>query len=61
MAIEFLRVWADLLQQGALAVLRTGLTPAAMAALSLSEFGAQVRAHRAGHRIRLLLCQVDIA
>jgi hypothetical protein len=26
-AIEFLRVWADLLQQGALAVLRTGLTP----------------------------------
>ena len=48
---EFLRVWADLLQPGALAVLRTGLTPAAMAALSLSEFVAQVRAHRAGRRI----------
>ena len=41
---EFLRVWADLLQPGALAVLRTGLTPAAMAALSLTEFVAQVRA-----------------
>src|SRR5262249_45744682 len=42
---EFLRVWADLLQPGALAVLRTGLTPAAMAALSLREFVAQVRAN----------------
>jgi len=48
---EFLHVWADLLQPGALAVLRTGLTPAAMAALSLTEFVAQVRAHDAGHRI----------
>ncbi len=48
---EFLRVWADLLQPGALAVLRTGLTPAAMAALSLHEFVAQVRAHGAGQRI----------
>ena len=56
---EFLRVWADLLQPGALAVLRTGLTPAAMAALSLSEFVAQVRAHRAGHLIwRFKLAQV---
>jgi transposase len=56
---EFLRVWADLLQPGALAVLRTGLTPAAMAALSLSEFVAQVRAHRAGRRIwRFKLAQV---
>jgi len=56
---EFLRVWADLLQPGALAVLRTGLTPAAMAALSLTEFVAQVRAHRAGHRIwRFKLAQV---
>src|SRR5262252_4032383 len=40
---EFLRVWADLLQPGALAVLRTGLTPAAIAALSLTEFVAQAR------------------
>jgi transposase len=56
---EFLRVWADLLQPGALAVLRTGLTPAAMAALSLTEFVAQVRAHRAGPRIwRFKLAQV---
>ncbi len=56
---EFLRVWADLLQPGALAVLRTGLTPAAMAALSLSAFVAQVRAHRAGHRLwRFTLAQV---
>jgi transposase len=56
---EFLRVWADLLQPGALAVLRTGLTPAAMAALSLAEFVAQVRAHCAGHRIwRFKLAQV---
>ena len=56
---ECLRVWADLLQPGALAVLRTGLTPAALAALSLSEFVAQVRAHRAGHRIwRVKLAQV---
>ena len=56
---EFLRVWADLLQPGAMAVLRTGLTPAAMAALSLTEFVAQVRAHRAGHRLwRCKLAQV---
>src|SRR5581483_3309913 len=56
---EFLRVWADLLQPGALAVLRTGLTPAAMAGLSLSEFVACVRAHRAGRRIwRFKLAQV---
>ena len=49
--LEFLRVWADLLQPGALAVLRTGLTPAAMPAMSLSEFVAQVREHRAGRRV----------
>src|SRR5215831_1657305 len=56
---EFLHVWADLLQPGALAVLRTGLTPAAMAALSLTEFVAQARAHRAGHRLwRFKLAQV---
>src|SRR5215467_8373252 len=56
---EFLHVWADLLQPGALAVLRTGLTPAAMAALSLTEFVAQVRAHCAGHRLwRFKLAQV---
>ena len=39
--------------------MRTGLTPAAMAALSLTEFVAQVRAHGAGHRIwRFKLAQV---
>jgi transposase len=56
---EFLRVWADLLQPGALAVLRTGLTPATMAALSLGEFVARVREHRAGRRVwRFKLAQV---
>lgn len=56
---EFLRVWADLLQPGALAVLRTGLTPTTIAALSFSEFVAHVRAHRAGRRIwRFKLAQV---
>ena len=39
--------------------MRTGLTPAAMAALSLTEFVAKVRAHCAGHRIwRFTLAQV---
>src|SRR5258708_21796259 len=56
---EFLRVWADLLQPGALAVLRTGLTPATMAALSLGEFVARVREHRARRRVwRFKLAQV---
>src|SRR3989454_5880547 len=56
---EFLRVWANLLQPGALAVLRTGLTPAAMAALSRSEFVACVREHCAGRRVwRFKLAQV---
>jgi transposase len=56
---EFLRVCADLLQPGALAVLRTGLTPATMAALSLGEFVARVREHRAGRRVwRFKLAQV---
>jgi len=59
---EFLRVWADLLQPGALAVLRTGLTHAAMAALPLTEFVAQARAHGAGHRLwRDTLAQVHRA
>ena len=56
---EFLRVWADLLQPGALAVLRAGLTPATMAALPLGEFVARVREHRAGRRVwRFKLAQV---
>lgn len=56
---EFLRVWADLLQPGALAVLRTGLTPAAMATMSLAEFIERVRQHRAGRRVwRYKLAQV---
>src|SRR5262249_35284169 len=48
---EFLGVWADLLQPGALAVLRTGLTPTAIAALSFADFVTRVHAHRAGRRV----------
>jgi transposase len=56
---EFLRVWADLLQPGALAVLRTGLTPGAIAAMSFSEFVECLRPHRAGRRVwRFKLAQV---
>ena len=56
---EFLRVWADLLQPGALAVLRTGLTPVAIAKMSLGEFVECVRQHRAGRRVwRYKLAQV---
>jgi transposase len=56
---EFLRVWADLLQPGALAVLRAGLTPAGIAAVPLGEFIARVREHRAGRRVwRFKLAQV---
>ena len=48
------RQWATLI-----AVLRTGLAPATIAALSLSEFVAHVRAHRAGRRLwRFKLAQV---
>jgi transposase len=56
---EFLRVWADLLQPGALAVLRTGLTPAAIATMTLGEFVERVRQHQAGRRVwRYKLAQV---
>jgi len=56
---EFLGVWADLPQPGALAVLRTGLTPTAMGTMSLAEFIACVRQHRAGRRVwRYKLAQV---
>jgi transposase len=56
---EFLGVWADLLQPGALAVLRTGLTPTAIAALAFADFVTRVRAHRAGRRVwRFKLAQV---
>jgi transposase len=56
---EFVGVWADLLQPGALAVLRTGLTPPEIASLSLSEFVTCVHAHRAGRRVwRFKLAQV---
>ena len=56
---EFVGVWADLLQPGALAVLRTGLTPTEIAGLSLPDFVTRVRAHRAGRRIwRFKLAQV---
>jgi transposase len=56
---EFLRVWADLLQPGALSVLRTGLTPLKIAALSLTDFVAGVREHQAGRRVwRFKLAQV---
>jgi transposase len=56
---EFLRVWADLLQPGALAVLRTGLTPVQIAAVSFTDFATAVRAHQAGRRVwRFKLAQV---
>jgi len=56
---EFLHVWADLLQPGALAVSRAGLTPIAIATLSFTEFVARVRQHRAGRRVwRFKLAQV---
>lgn len=56
---EFVGVWADLLQPGALAVLRTGLTPTEIAGLSFSEFVARVHVHRAGRRVwRFKLAQV---
>ena len=56
---EFVGVWADLLQPGALAVLRTGLTPMEIADLSLQDFVTRVRAHCAGRRVwRFKLAQV---
>jgi hypothetical protein len=56
---EFLRVWADLLQPGVLAVLRTGVTPVQIAALSFTDFVAAVRVHQAGRRVwRFKVAQV---
>ena len=48
---EILGVWSDILAPGALAVLRVGLTPFDIAALSLSAFHARVDAARAGRRV----------
>jgi transposase len=56
---EFLCVWADLLQPGALAVLRTGLPPGDIATMSFEQFVDRVRQHRAGRRVwRYKLAQV---
>lgn len=48
---EFVGNWADVLAPGALAVLRTGLTPTQMAALSVPAFIALVREHQHGRRL----------
>src|SRR5215470_16389308 len=58
--LEFLRVWADLLQPGGLGRLADRPDPpAAIAALSLTQFVVQARAHCAGHRLwRYKLAQV---
>lgn len=48
---EFLTNWTDVLAPGAVAVLRTGLTPADIAALTLPDFLALVRAHQQGRRL----------
>lgn len=48
---EFVGNWADVLQPGALAVLRLGLTPSEVAALPVSEFIARVRDARRGRRV----------
>lgn len=48
---EFVKVWADVGEPGPLAVLRTGLTPLEIAALSLPAFVAEVGHHRAGRRL----------
>jgi transposase len=48
---EFLTNWTDVFAPGALAVLRTGLSPAAIAALSVPDFLTRVRAHQQGRRL----------
>jgi transposase len=50
---EFLTTWADLFSAGALAVLRTGLTPAVIGQLSFPEFAGRVRLHQQGRRLWL--------
>jgi transposase len=48
---EFVGNWSDVLQPGALAVLRLGLTPYQIAALPLNEFWLSVREARRGRRL----------
>jgi len=48
---EFIGNWSDVLQPGALAVLRRGLTPTEIAALPLNDFIAQVQQARCGRRV----------
>jgi hypothetical protein len=48
---EFHAVWADILSPGALAVLRTGLTPQAIAALTLPDFIERVVRETQGRRV----------
>lgn len=50
---EFVGNWADVLQPGAMAVLRLGLTPTQIAALPLNGFLARVRAARRGRRLQV--------
>ncbi len=56
---EFVTAWKDVACAGALAILRTGLTPHAIAALSTIEFVAAVEPHKRGRRVfRFKLLQV---
>lgn len=48
---ELVGVWSDVFAPGALAVLRVGLTPFEIAALTLGEFAARVAAARRGRRV----------
>ncbi len=48
---EFLGNWDDVLAPGALAALRTGLTPGEIAVLPLTAFLARVREHQQGRRL----------
>ena len=48
---EFVRIWKDIFAPGPLAVLRVGLTPREIAALTPGEFCDQVQGHQAGRRL----------
>ena len=48
---ELRAVWSDVFAPGALAVLRVGLTPFEIAALSLTDFAGRVMAARRGRRV----------
>lgn len=56
---EFVSAWKDVACAGSLAVLRSGLTPHAIAALSTIEFVAAIEPHKRGRRVfRFKLLQV---